>query len=890
LTVAVQLATGRDAGDVKAAKRMASSLIGDAYPVASFTNLRMRVSAGRINDLAALPGVVNIEPWEAPRLSDERSSQIIAADLTDDGKAARGPGYLQWLAARGFTSKFDFAIDVSDTGLDRGFTSADKLHPDFLDANKQSRVLYARDYTSELDPGDVPGHGTINLSIAGGSSISSEKDMRDSAGYNYGLGVAPFVMLGSSKIFQANGLFDLVEPYSKLVSEAYRDGARISSNSWSATTNSYTIDSQEYDLRVRDAVPSQAGNQELLICFAAGNAGFIRTIGSPSTAKNVLSVAASENSRSGGTDGCNLDDSDANSALDIAVFSSRGPTDDGRCKPDISAPGTHIQGAASQHPDFDGSLVCGEDFDLPYFPRGQTLYTWSSGTSHSTPQVAGAAALVRQFFLNRGEDASPALIKAVLLNTTTYMTGDLAGGDLPQAAQGWGLLNLNRAFDNTPKIFVNQSRTFSDSGQEFVITGEVRDQARPFRVTLAWTDAPGFSGVAPWVNDLDLEVTINGQVYRGNNYSGQQSLPGGEPDTKNNIEGVWLPAGTTGTFLVRVRATNIAGDALPGNLDFNEQDFALVVYNGEQKPAPVAAVSAVAVASGADSFIDPGETASMKVTIEDLSPVALAGGRGTLTSRTSGVTVTAGEAGFPDMAAGQAGESLTPFAFTVDRSLPCGSVIEFTLDVTSGGLVSRVPFSIRLGNAQPFEAFADDIESGESKWTHGSAVKKKKNRIDTWRITTKRFRSGGSSWFTTDPGSMIDAHLDSLPIQLPSDGRDLRLVFYHTFEFERGRYGGGVIEISAGGDFEDLGPKILKGGYTGEIGEFVTTNPMAGREAWVEGRLGQFQQVVVDLSSYAGKSIVIRFRIGTDRDGKGLGWFVDDVNVAGARVTCAPAQ
>ena len=54
-----------------------------------------------------------------------------------------------------------------------------------------------------------------------------------------------------------------------------------------------------------------------------------------------------------------------------------------------------------------------------------------------------------------------------------------------------------------------------DSGQQFVITGEVKDSAQPFRVTLAWTDAPGFSGAAPWVNDLDLEVTINGQVYRG---------------------------------------------------------------------------------------------------------------------------------------------------------------------------------------------------------------------------------------------------------------------------------------------------------------------------------------------------------------------------------------
>src|SRR5882762_5062053 len=108
------------------------------------------------------------------------------------------------------------------------------------------------------------------------------------------------------------------------------------------------------------------------------------------------------------------------------------------------------------------------------------------------------------------------------------MTGTNAGGNLPQAFQGWGPLNLGRPLDNTPKIFVNQTNTFTDSGQEFTFTGEVKDSTQPFRVTVVWTDAPGFSGVAPWVNNLDLEVTINGQIYRGNNFLGQDSQPGGD--------------------------------------------------------------------------------------------------------------------------------------------------------------------------------------------------------------------------------------------------------------------------------------------------------------------------------------------------------------------------
>ena len=892
ITVAVQFAPAkttkqlRDDSDVKLARKLASRVLVDSYSVLNFSNLRIKIDASRLGDLAALTSVINIEPWNPPQLLDERSSQIVAGEVTADRTAARGPGYVAWLAAHGFASNFSFAIDFSDSGVDRGFTTPDKLHPDFLDSNRQSRLLYARDYTSELDAGDVQGHGTINMSIAGGANTSADSNSRDSSGFNYGLGVAPFALLGSSKIFQSNGAFDLIEPYTKLVSDAYRDGARIISNSWGEASNTYSIDSQEYDSRVRDAVPDQPGNQETTICFAAGNTGFPKLISAPSTAKNVISVAAGENSRKDGTDGCNVKDADADNALDIAFFSSGGPCDDGRMKPDITAPGTHIEGAASQHPMFDSTGVCGPNSLELYFPKGQTLYTWSSGTSHSTPQVAGAAALVRQFLIGKGENPSAALVKAILLNTTTYMTGELAGGDLPQARQGWGLVNVGRAFDSTPKFYVNQTETFVDSGQQFLITGEVKDPSQPFRVTLAWSDAPGFSGAAPWVNNLDLEVTINGQVYRGNNFSGQESKPGGDADTKNNVEAVWLPAGTVGAFTVRVRATNIAGDGVPSNGDLTDQDFALVVYNGEKKDVPVATIGGVTISGGSDAFADPGETVSMRVNISDVSQIALTAGHGTLTSTTTGVSVTNGSIDFPNIASGQSAEGTTPFTFTLAGNVACGSVINFVIDVASQGSLSRIPFSLRVGKTQSADFFVDEIESGESKWTHASGIKKKKFREDTWVISGKRVHSGSSAWFTPDLGTkVVDAHLDTLPIQLPSDGRGLQLVFFHTFEFERGTFDGGVLEISSGGDFEDLGPKIVKGPYNGMIREF-TSNPLAGRSGWVEGRLGTFQQVTVDLSSFAGKTVTIRFRIGTDIDGKGLGWYIDDISLRGDRVTC----
>jgi hypothetical protein len=892
VTIAVQVARsainfdGGAEADLETTKRLSSSVIIDSYEVLGFSNLKLRVEAGRIADIAALANVVNIEPWSPPRMLDERAAQIVAGDLTSDGKQARGPGYMDWLAARGLAAKFNFAIDVTDSGIDRGSTASDKLHPDFLDSNNQSRVIYARDYTRELDASDLPGHGTINLSIAAGSNASNDTGARDSAGFKHGVGVAPFALLGSSKIFQSTGVFDISEPYTSIISAAYRDGARISSNSWGESRNEYSLDAQEYDARARDAVPAEPGRQEMVICFSAGNAGPNRAISSPSSAKNVISVGASENARTEGQDGCGVENADANNALDMAFFSSGGPLFDGRSKPDIVAPGSHIQGAASQHEEFDGTGVCGEDFDKPYFPAGQTLYTWSSGTSHSTPAVAGAAALVRQFFLNRGQEPSAALIKALLTNTTTYMTGEGAGGNLPHSNQGWGLLNIGRSFDPASKIFIDQTHTFTDSGQEFIITGEIRDTSLPFRVTLAWSDAPGLSAFASWVNNLDLEVVINGQVYRGNNMSGQESEPGGEANTKDNLEGVWLPAGTRGAFAIRIRAQNIAGDGVPGNQNAADQDFALVVYNGERRDLAVAALEEIAISGGADSVADPGETVSMKVTVKNHSTIPLTGGRASLTTETQGVTVTKGAVDFPQIAPGATGETVTGFEFTIDFSVACGSAIDFTLEISSGGSSSRVPVSVRTGSAESVEVFADDIETGEAKWTHGSLMKKKKDRIDTWVISGKRFRSGSSAWFTPNPGKAIDANLDTVSIQLPSDGRNLQLVFYQTFEFEPGRWDGGVIEISTGGSFEDLGPKIIRGGYNGTIRE-TGSNRLSGREGWVDGRFGPLQQVVVDLSSFAGKTVKIRFRIGTDRNFKALGWYIDDVIIAGEQVSCA---
>ncbi|HKE03285.1 MAG TPA: S8 family serine peptidase [Blastocatellia bacterium] len=568
--VTVQVLDGY-AGDQEAfnLRRFSRQFISESR-VMKYRNITVVIPASQLTELAASDGVFGIEEaGERVRL-DEAQGQIVAGNLS--GNSPSGPGYLSWLASKGFnSSQFgSFVVEVADDAT--SITG----HPDL----PTSRVVFQNNPTNQT--GAQGGHGFLNTNIIGGFNNGAGSTLEDANGFNYGLGIAPFARMGSTAIFGPTGATGTTWE-----NTAYGQGARISSNSWGFTGTAarrYDSNAQAYDSIVRDAQSGVAGNQQLIVVFAAGNSGSAaNTVSSPATAKNVITVGASENVRQTGTDGCGIANTGADSANDIISFSSRGPVNstggDGRVKPDIVAPGTHIEAGIPQS-NYDGSSVCNQ-----FFPPGQTLYGWSSGTSHSTPAVAGGAALVYQYILNSGLSApSPAMTKAFLMNSAAYMTGVGAGGNLPSNSQGMGRMDLGRAFDGVRRLVVDQTQILGSTGQTFQITGSVATTSQPFRVTLAWTDAPGPTTGSPAVNNLDLEVTINGQTFRGNVFSGANSTTGGSADPRNNVESVFLPAGTSGNFTVTVRATNIAGDGVPGNADTTDQDFALVIYNGTSAP------------------------------------------------------------------------------------------------------------------------------------------------------------------------------------------------------------------------------------------------------------------------------------------------------------------
>jgi hypothetical protein len=550
--------------------------------------LTLEVPAAALESIAALDEVLFISPARNMKLHDERSLQIIAGNLSEDKTQPSGSGYMSWLNAIGLDFAADFIVDFADSGMDRNSTSDNLAHPDFLDTLNHSRIKYSRNYALGND--DRSGHGTLVASIACGIGALNRAD---SASYLYGLGVDPKLKVGSSRIFSDNGSQPFGLSYTTVVSNAYAAGARLSNNSWGNGSNAYDAVAQEYDALVRDAQPGVAGNQEMLFVFSAGNSGAGGRISSPGTAKNVITVAASENYRPEGQDGCNLDGQGgigpdgANNALDILRYSSGGPTADGRAKPDLTAPGTHIYGAASQSSGFFGTGICP---GVPiYQPPNQHLYTWSSGTSLAAPHVTGAAALVRKFFTQRallgGAAPSPAMSKAFLITSALYMTGESAAGSLPQERQGWGLVNLAQAFENQNRRFIDQSQLFTESGQTYEMQGSLADRSQPLRVTLAWTDAPGSLIGASLVNNLDVEIKVgNTTIYRGNNFIDQFSYAEGEADHSNNVESIvirpeLIPVGHEGNFTITVRAANIAGNGVPNNASELDQDFALVVSN-----------------------------------------------------------------------------------------------------------------------------------------------------------------------------------------------------------------------------------------------------------------------------------------------------------------------
>jgi len=565
------------AASLRARLEALPATVRSAFPRLDGSSAVAFLTDSQIDEVASWPDVDWIEPKLQPRLHNDKAVLASMMNVTPAWKAISSGGL-------GLTGAGQ-VVAVADTGCDKGSTS--DIHADFAGRIKAGYGWTNGTFKSSASWADTDAHGTHVCGSVLGSGAQSEGQFRGVA-YE-----AQLVVQGCQE--DLGGLPDNAQD---LFKQAYSQGARIHSDSWG-------FDSDLAAQYVYDAVYADSymwTNQNFLALFAAGNDGIDKnkdgvidpgSVTPPATSKNCLSVGAAENFRSsggystttwGGAWGSDYPTapikgdkiSGTTTPQGLAAFSGRGPTEDGRIKPDIVAPGTDIISVRSRVAQDDG------------WGNYNTHYLYEGGTSMATPLVSGAITLIRQWLVDRQGIAEPpaALMKALLINGARDMTPGQYGTGFtqeitarPDRSQGFGHVNLYNALEPGDGTFlVFATNKFATTGSNFttnIVVGQAN--AGKYVLTLAWQDYPGTSGASKTlVNDLDLTVTSpSGTVYYPNNY--------GTLDHTNNVEFIEFTASEVGSYAVKVNAYKISKTTGVGS-----QPFALVMRGPETILEPAA--------------------------------------------------------------------------------------------------------------------------------------------------------------------------------------------------------------------------------------------------------------------------------------------------------------
>lgn len=571
---------------------------------AGVASLRLRLPLGAtLGQLARIDEVVGVQPWARDRLENDESAPAIQANSALDtpfwDAGITGTGEVVTVLDSGLDRNEEFFVHWHDgNGVNTAITNAELVTPPAIGTLFPDRKVVGYWYPPDASPYDdnetcgdegtpTGYHGThVTGSVAGDSGTTATPT---EANHDRGDGMAPnaqilFQDIGDDATGCLTGDLGRYDRYK----QAFDAGSRIATTSTGASIaddpdNAYNFLDYQADRAAYDY-------EDLVIFNSAGNEGpESNTLTHTAVAKHTIAV---------GRAGHGIVNS-------VAPSSSRGPTFDGRVKPDIVAPGSGIVSAAGD--DNDGANI------EP--PEVST----KSGTSMAAPTAAGGAALLRQYFREgyypsgskRADDAlipSGSLMAATIINGTRIPTTGLPTDDW-----GWGRMYLDnnvyfpgdardlRVWDrrNAAGLRTGESETFRVQ----VGTGA------SFRATLVWRDpAQQFAAVPALVNDLDLEVrSPDGTLYRGNVFSGARSTTGGSADRLNVVEQVrFIAPPQAGEYEITVRAASVPGD---GTYPSQRQGFALAV-SSEQCATGVSQAPSLSLSTNDEGvLVSPGTAA-----------------------------------------------------------------------------------------------------------------------------------------------------------------------------------------------------------------------------------------------------------------------------------------